>query len=173
MLRAASGLTAPRLGAVNGYVLIIETLKADCNFALDLSAAQPVPSQLGREKLPTVCRDEGSPLPVCGPAVLRHPPQRGGDLPATPLPKTTAKAISALRARQGNQTFLRSAAPGARKAMEKAPCSSRCSLPPASGWPDGHFSHTLHLPPSMAWAMAKACLEANTAQPFKNRRNHP
>jgi hypothetical protein len=30
-----------------------------------------------------------------------------------------------LRAKQGNQTFLRSAAPGARKAMEKAPCSSR------------------------------------------------
>jgi hypothetical protein len=52
--------------------------------------------------------------------------------------------------------------------MEKAPCSSRYSLPPACGWPEGHFSHTLHLPPSMAWAMAKACLGANTAQPFKN-----
>jgi hypothetical protein len=34
-------------------------------------------------------------------------------------------------------------------------------------WPDGHFSHTLHLPPLMAWAMANACLGTNTAQPFK------
>jgi hypothetical protein len=33
--------------------------------------------------------------------------------------------------------------------MEKAPCSSRYSLPPACGWPVGHFSHTLHLPPSL------------------------
>src|SRR5271170_2841775 len=52
--------------------------------------------------------------------------------------------------------------------MEKAPCSSRYSLPPACGWPVGHFSHTLHLPPSLAWARAKACLLANTARPFKN-----
>ncbi len=49
------------------------------------------------------------------------------------------------RARQGNQTLLRSAAPGAHKVMEKAPCSSRYSLPPAFGWPKGHFSHTVAL----------------------------
>jgi hypothetical protein len=87
--------------------------------------------------------------------VLRHPPQRACSCPQ----RRPQKQFMRYRAQQGNQTLLRSSAPGARKAMEKAPCSSRYSLPPAFGWPlRATFPTPLHLPPSMAWAMAKACL---------------
>jgi hypothetical protein len=63
--------------------------------------------------------------------VLRHPPQRACSCPQ----RRPQKQFMRYRAQQGNQTLLRSSAPGARKAMEKAPCSSRYSLPPACGWP--------------------------------------
>jgi hypothetical protein len=32
----------------------------------------------------------------------------------------------------------------------------------------GTFPHSLHLPPLLAWARAKACLRANTAKPLKS-----
>jgi N-terminal domain of anti-restriction factor ArdC len=52
--------------------------------------------------------------------------------------------------------------------MEKAPCSSKYSLPPAYGWLKSHLSHNLHLPPPLAWARAKACLSEDTAIQFKS-----
>ena len=39
-----------------------------------------------------------------------------------------------------------------------------------SAYPSGTFPHSLHLPPLLAWARAKACLRANTAQPFKTEK---
>ena len=61
--------------------------------------------------------------------------------------------------------------PGARKLMEKLRAAPGIRFLRAFGMPlQGTFPHSLHLPPLLAWARAKACLRANTAQPFKTEK---
>ena len=82
---------------------------------------------------------EGLPLsPECAGQLRRHtlpPPLRAG------TPRNAPKAIYPLRAPARKPDLLRDSVPGARKLVEKAPCSFRCSLPPGLRPAlAGHFS---------------------------------
>ena len=96
--------------------------------------------------------------------VFRHPLQRDvpsrNTLPSKQLQQP--KRLPAIRAKQGNQTFLRDSVPSAHKWHPHLPrfaCADLRFAPPlrsAGRCSPGDGTHHLHLPPLLAWA--KACL---------------
>ena len=117
--------------------------------------------------------EEGSSLPPAGnqAAIFRHPPQRA--VPSRNALPTNGPSCAARNARETEppEGLRPWRAQGVSPVFRASLVQTGLRRPPLrSEW---ERPLSLHLPPLLAWARAKACLATNTAQPFKNGETTP
>jgi len=116
----------------------------------------------GERFLPVFSRFASSVTHLCGPFL----PQRD--------PESDTRS-NFLRPAQNKETKPAREAllPRAHKAMEKAPCSSKYSLPPSFGWPTATFTTPLHLLPIAGVGQGQGVFVSKHSTAISKRGNLP